>query len=359
MKKLKFLAILFATVFLISCDHGDHHGEGGKYHVANPWRQDVKYEREYVAQIQGHQHIEIRTFERGYLEKMLKDEGNTVQAGDNLFQMRPLLIQAEYEKTKAEFDIVQLEFNNTKRLYKQKVVSKNEYYLAKAKLEKATAELALAKSHLDFMTIKAPFDGIVGRFEVRLGSLLEEGELLTTISDISKMWVYFNVSEADYLNYMKNIKSDKETTVSLKLANGMIFDQPGKIDTIEADFNNETGNVAFRASFENQNKLLRHGQTGNIILGDIHHNALVIPQKATFEILDKKFVYTVDENHVVHSKQIEISLETPNLFVVKSGISESDHILIDGLGKVEVDKKIEFEVQNEKTVIASLELSVE
>ena len=86
---------------------------------------------------------------------------------------------------------------------------------------------------------------------------------------------------------------------------------------------------------------------------------MVIPQKATFEILDKKFVYTVDENHVVHSKQIEISLETPNLFVVKSGISESDHILIDGLGKVEVDKKIEFEVQNEKTVIASLELSVE
>lgn len=362
MKSIKSVALYSVLIagfgVLSSCDHGHHGEEHGKFHVAKPWRQKIEHDKEYVAQIQGHQHIEIRSFERGFLEEILIDEGKEVQQGEELFKVRPLLIQAEYEKVKAEYDIVKIEYGNTQRLYKQKVVSKNEFALSKAKLEKATAELALAKSHLDFMTIKAPFNGIVDRFEVRLGSLLEEGELLTTISDISKMWVYFNVSETDYLDYMER-KEKENTLVRLRLANDKFFKHNGKIDTIEADFNNETGNVAFRASFENPDKLLRHGQTGNIVLTETIDNALVIPQRATFEVLDKKFVYIVDKDHIVHSKQIEIALETPSLFIVKSGITDQDDILVDGLGKVEVGKKIEFDLQDSKTVLASLELPVE
>src|SRR5690606_1771530 len=127
----------------------------------------------------------------------------------------------------------------------------NELALAKAKLDKAKAELALAMGHLGFTEIRAPFDGIIDRFRVRLGSLVDEGELLTSLSDNSKMWVYFNVPEAEYLDYITREKSDSVLKVQLQMANHQLFDQAGIVETIEADFNNETGNIAFRATFKN------------------------------------------------------------------------------------------------------------
>jgi membrane fusion protein (multidrug efflux system) len=173
------------------------------------------------------------------------------------------------------------------------VVSPNELALAKATLDKAKAELALAEAHLGFTEIRAPFDGIMDRFQKRIGSLIEEGELLTTLSDNSRMWVYFNVPEAEYLDYVKKTKSENTKNVLLKMANNEQFDVPGVVETIEADFNNETGNISFRATFPNPKALLRHGETGNIVVTLPFKNAMIIPQKATFEVLDKKYVYVI------------------------------------------------------------------
>ena len=100
---------------------------------------------------------------------------------------------------------------------------------------------------------------------MRLGSLINEGDLLTTLSDNSEMWVYFNVPEAEYLDYMTHKKNDNGATVALQMANRELFDQKGIVETIEADFNNETGNIPFRATFSNPKKILRHGETGNIL----------------------------------------------------------------------------------------------
>ena len=136
----------------------------------------------------------------------------------------------------------------------------------------------------------------IDRFQVRLGSLLDEGELLTTLSDNSKMWVYFNVPEAEYLDYQTETKTKQDLKVQLLMANNKYFDQVGEIRTIEADFNNETGNIAFRATFPNPKGLLRHGETGNVVIRVPFKNALLIPQKATFEVLDKKYVYVIDED---------------------------------------------------------------
>jgi membrane fusion protein (multidrug efflux system) len=229
--------------------------------------------------------------------------------------------------------------------------------LAKARLSKAHAEMEVAQAHLQFSTVKAPFSGIMDRFNVRLGSLVNEGDLLTTLSDNSQMWVYFNVSEADYLDYMEHKKVDNEIPVELLLANNSLFPHQGKIDTIEADFNNENGNVAFRATFPNPEKLLRHGETGSVLLTKKYKDALVIPQKATFEVLDKKFVYVVSAQNEIRSQQITIAAEVPHLFVIASGINESDHILLEGLGKVHIGDVVKTKDQDHETVRKGLTLS--
>src|SRR4029077_8213207 len=129
------------------------------------------------------------------------------------------------------------------------------------------------------------------RLREQQGSLIKEGDILTTLSDNSLMWVYFNVPEARYLEYMAGLKQDKEDhKIELVLANQNKFPQSGKIGAIEAQFNNETGNIAFRADFPNPDVLLRHGQTGNTLIPRALNNAIVIPQRATNEILDKRYV---------------------------------------------------------------------
>src|SRR5262249_39120768 len=152
-------------------------------------------------------------------------------------------------------------------------------------------------------------------------SLVEEGSVLTTLSDNSLMWVYFNVPEADYLKYMDGVQQHKEEPrIELLLANGNQFHQVGKIGAIEAKFNNETGTVPFRADFPNPDRLLRHGQTGTVLLHHVLRDAVVIPQRATFEILDKRYVYVIDKDDVVHQRQITTQNTMEDIFVIKKGI---------------------------------------
>jgi membrane fusion protein (multidrug efflux system) len=330
-----------------------------KFLVTSPLKKDTTITREYVSQIRSIQHIEVRALEKGYLQNIYVDEGQFVKKGQMMFQIMPLIYNAELQKSQAEADFAEIEYQNTKQLSEKNVVSPNELALAKAKLNKAKAELALAQTHLQFTEIRAPFDGIMDHFQVRLGSLINEGDLLTTLSDNSEMWVYFNVPEAEYLNYKTNVTEENMLKVNLLMANNQVFKYPGVVKTIEADFNNETGNIAFRATFPNPDKLLRHGETGNVEMTIPLRNAIIIPQKATYEILEKKYVFVVDKNNVVHSREITIASEMPDLYVIKDGLSENEKILLEGIRKVKEGDKIEFEYESPKTVIPKLKVYVE
>jgi membrane fusion protein (multidrug efflux system) len=206
-----------------------------------------------------------------------------------------------------------------------------------------------------------------------LGSLIEEGDVLTTFSDNSLMWVYFNVPEARYLEYKTELDKDKANSnepdnhassnqhlkIELKLANGEIFSQPGKIGAIEADFNNTTGNIAFRADFPNPNGLLRNGQTGTILIHRVLNNALVIPQRATFEILAKQYAFVVDEHNVVHQRDLTIESEQDDIFVVKEGLQPGDKIVLEGIRQVRDGDQVEFEFRAPEEVLGNLKYHAE
>jgi membrane fusion protein (multidrug efflux system) len=361
MKNILIFSGLISLLFCVSCESEKHEKtEKTTFLVTSPLKKDTVIYREYVCQIRSIQHIELRTLEEGYLQNILVDEGQFVKKGQLLFQLMPIIYQAEVQKAQAEVNYAEIEWQNTKNLADSNIVSQTELALAKARLDKAKAELALSQAHLGFTQIRAPFDGIVGRFnEVRVGSLLDKGELLTTLSDNSKMWVYFNVPEAEYLDYTYNSSISDLPKVTLQMANNRKFDYPGVIETIEADFNNETGNIAFRATFQNPKGILRHGETGNILMPLFLKDALLIPQKATFEVLDKKCVFVVEKNGRVRSRQITVGAELPHLYVITGGLSENDQILLEGLQKVRDMDEIAYKYLGPDSVMSQLELYAE
>jgi len=361
-KKLLIFSLLISLWAFMSCDHGHekHAHEAVKYPVTTAILQDTSVIKEYVCQIHAYQHIELRALESGYLEDILVDEGQTVQKGQLLFQIMPTFFQAELKEAEAEAKMAEVEYLNTKALADSNIVSPNELAIAEARQAKVQAKLQLAKAHLGFTEIRAPFSGLVGRFHVRLGSLPEEGELLTTLSDNSQMWVYFNVPEAEYLDFKMRAKAtDAPIKVKLRMANDQEFAHTGVITALESDFNSETGNIAFRATFPNPEGLLRHGETGNILMTESLKNAMLIPQKATYEVLDKKFVFVVTADGTVQAREIQIAAELPHLYAVSGGLSLEDKILLEGLRKVRNNDKIEFEHQAPEEVFKSLELHAE
>lgn len=348
------ILIVIATT-LSACEHKENKKEEETILLAtNPVVKDTVINEEYVCQIKAIQHIELRALEKGYLQKIFVDEGQLVQKGQPMFQIMPLIYQAEMEKSKADVKYAEIEYENTKALADKNIVSQQELALSKAKLDREIADLKVSNTHLKLTTVNAPFTGIMDKFQVRLGSLLGEGDLLTTLSDISRLWVYFNVPEARYLDYASQLKKEGALKVRLRMANNELFNQEGRFETIEADFNNETGNIAFRASFPNPDKLLRHGETGTILVPAAVKKAILIPQEATFDVLDKKFVFVVNDKGTVEARQITVGVELPHIYTVTSGLSVKDQVLIEGLRKVKNGDHVKIKIKPYSEVIEEL-----
>lgn len=352
--------------------HSESEGESGNHEhkiiVTSPVRKDVISTQPYVCQIHSCQHIEVRALEGGYLEKINVKEGRPVKKGDLMFKILPTLFQARMDSEDAEVQRTKIELENAEALLKKKYVSPPEIQLKKAELAKAQAKLALAKAELGFTNVTAPFDGIVDRQRNQLGSLIEEGDMLTTLSDNSLMWVYFNVPEARYLQYKAELDNDDDSDdehhdkmkIELKLANGKIFPEKGKIGAIEADFNNTTGNIMFRADFPNPNGLLRNGQTGTILIHSTLKDVVVIPQRAKFDILARQYVFVVDKDGVIHQRDIKVSRSVlDDIFVVEEGLDENDKIILEGIRQVRDGDTKEYEYREPEEVLGKLKYPAE
>lgn len=360
MKRIAIIPGLLVLLSVVSCNSKIEEKEVAEtYTATNPITIDTSFTKEYVSQIRSVKNIEVRALEKGFLQKIYVDEGQYVKEGQLLFKILPTMYEAEYQKAIAEVKASEIEMLNTKVLSDKNVVSKNELAVAKARLDQAKAELAMAKFHLSATDIRAPFSGTIDRIPKKLGSLIDEGELLTSLSDNSQMFAYFNVSEPEYLNYETDIKNRADTKVGLLLANGVQLKYKGNVEVIESEFDSETGNIAFRSRFPNPDKLLRNGETGKVLMTVPLKNALVIPQKATYEIQDKKYVFIIDSKSVIHSQEIKIKGEIPDLYVVESGIKVSDKILLEGIQKVKENDKIKFKAIDAGTVITNLRLKAE
>lgn len=354
-----------------SCNNKEFKGdlsaqEAQSFPVYQITAQDIVLDEDYVAEINAVQNVEIRSRVKGFLDKIYVDEGKKVKKGQLLFSISDDLYQSEVAKAKANTHIAiaeakaaEITMNNMKMLVDKGVVNKTEWELAKAKfqslqakVEEAKANQLTAEINLSHAHVKAPFDGIIDRFPFKVGSVIDEGALLTSLSDVSTMHVYFKISEMEYLSFMKQKDYLNQAVAKLVLADGSLHEEQGKIETIEGDFDKATGTIAIRASFPNSQKILKHGSSGRVRLSAKSIKALLIPQKATFDIQDKVFVYVLQKDNTLKTIAIQPQKRYGEFYVVGDIDLDGKRIVLEGIQQVKEGQKItpkmvsDQEVQN-------------
>lgn len=312
---------------------------------------DTNLYREYVADIQAVQNVELRARVQGFLERIYVDEGQVVKKGQVLFKINDEEYRAELAKANANLEsaiaeakAVELEVDRLKVMVDKKVISETELGVAKAKLKAVMARIeqsrwakSNAELRLSYTSIRSPFHGIIDRIPFKVGSLIDHGTLMTTVSDISEVFVYFNVSEDEYLEYVKTTitrKGRENNLVTLMLADGSHYPFEGNVETMGGEFQSSTGSISFRARFPNPHSLLKHGATGKIRLSNTLTDAMMIPQKAVFEIQDKNFVFVVDSLNQVRMQHFVPKTRFSHYYIVESGLKSGDQIVYEGIQEI-------------------------
>jgi len=323
--------------------------------VSSPIAVDTTIQQEFVADINAVQNVEIRARVKGYLDRILVDEGKSVKKGQILFTINNqeyltdlAMSKAVLNQASSELQAVELGMVNTRLLVEKNVISKNQLAISlakvdglKAKREEALAHVLAAELKVEHSNIRAPFDGIVNRLPFKRGSLVDEGTLLTTLSDNHSVYAYFNVSEKEYLSFSDKEGVNKSSSVDLILANGEKYTEKGLVETIDGEFDKNTGNIAFRARFANPAKLLRHGSSGKVRLPKKVTGYWVIPQRSVFEIQEKSYVFIKKSDGIIKMKSIVPDIRIPHFYLVESGFSAKDTVLIEGIQLVKQGQKIQ------------------
>ena len=317
---------------------------------------------QYPATIKGLQDIEVRPQVSGLIVKLCVDEGATVRKGQALFQIDPTQYKAAYDQAaasvksaKANLETITATERNKKMLHDQKIISDFEYQTAvnnlltaKANLAQAEAAYTAAKQNLDFCTVKSPSDGVIGTFPYRIGALVSPSisEPLTTVSEIGDMYVYFSMTEKQLLDLTRaggTLKEqlEKMPAVKLQLADGTMYDAEGKIDAVSGVIDQTTGSVSMRAIFPNKQNILRSGGMANVVFPYTMSEIILIPQTATQEIQDKKFVYVLQPDSTLKHTEIQISnLNDGKNYIVTSGLESGERIVVEGVNTLKNDMVI-------------------
>lgn len=329
---------------------------------------DTTLHRSYVASINAYQHVELRAKVSGFLENIMVDEGQFVKKGQLMFTLNDAEFKVQLSEARAlltsaraEVKGAEVEVGRVSSLVEKKIVTPSDLELANAKLAAAKAKVdeALAKEEkanidLSYTTVRAPFNGIIDRILQKRGSLITEGSLLTSVSDIHAMHVYFKVSEKEYLNYVKNTKERNrhQSPAILMLADGSVYKYPGKIETMEGEFDTETGSIAFRAVFPNPAKVLKHGASGNILLTSAISNALMVPQRSVLEIQDRNYVFVLGDDFKVQMKSFVPESRIDDFVLVKSGLAAGDRIIYEGVQNIKEGSTVKPRMISADSILA-------
>jgi len=355
--KLERLLVAFAALLVVSCGNkGGMNLGDNEYPVQTVTAQGSSSESSYPATIKGIQDVEIRPKVSGFITRVCVKEGQQVGAGQLLFvidnatyQASVRQAQAAVNTAKSQAATAKMTYDNNKALHDKGIIgdfelqsAQNSYATAQASVAQAQASLASAKEMLSFCYVKSPASGVVGNLPFKVGSLVSasSAEPLTTVSNISTMEVYFSMTEKDILEMSKTSGSSQAAiaslpTVKLKLADGTIYNHPGKVTKMSGVIDATTGSVQMIAQFTNPERLLKSGGSGSIIIPKTSNSSIVVPQNATSEVQNKIFVYVVGKDNKVKATEIKVDPQNDGVnYVVTDGLHVGDRYVTNGITKL-------------------------
>ena len=364
MKIIKFLFVAAVTASLTACGGGGSMPKFGnnEFPVETVDANSASLQSTYPATIKGIQDVEVRPKVSGFITRVYVHEGQVVKAGQPLFsidsetyQAAVRQAQASVNTARAQLNTARLTYENNKKLFDKKVIgqyelstAQNTYATAQASLAQAMAALASAKETLSWCMVKSPAAGVIGSLPYKAGALVSASSVdpLTTVSDVSTVEVFFSMSENDILGLTKTAGSVTAALkdlpkVKLQLVDGSLYNHPGKVVKMSGVINSSTGAYSLIAHFANPERLLKSGGAGQIIIPRTDNHAIVIPQEATVSVQDKLFVYKVGKNNKVYYTEIKVNPQNDgNTYIVTSGLSVGDRIVVKGLTKLSDKMKI-------------------
>ncbi len=360
MTKNKILLFAALAAMLVSCGGKKSSGKpnfgDNEYAVRTVGAQSAELQTTYPATIKGVQDVEIRPKVSGFITKLCVKEGQTVKAGQLLFVIDNVTYaaavrqaKAAVNSAKAQLNTARLTYNNNEKLFKNNVIGSYELQSAKNSMEAAAAALAQAeasyvsaKENLNFCYVTSPASGVIGDLPYRVGALVSASsqQPLTTVSNISTMQVYFSMTEKDLLDMTKTAGGlhaalKDYPSVKLQLADGTIYNQPGRVATVSGIIDATTGSVSMRADFPNPQHLLKSGGSGSIVVPHVSSSAIVIPQDAVAQVQDKHFVYVVGKNNKVKYTAVTVDpKDDGKTFIITSGLRPGDRIVVNGISSL-------------------------
>ena len=357
------LLLLCCMVAATGCKQAPPAQMETEYEVMTVSPADRMISSAYSATIRGRQDIDIYPQVSGTLTKVCVTEGQRVKNGQTLFIIDQVPYEAalqtavaNVESAKASLATAQLTYDSKEELYKENVISsfdlstaKNSLLAAKAQLAQAKAQLTTAQQNLSFTQVKSPSDGVINDIPYRIGALVSPSIAtpMTTVSEIDEVYVYFSMTEKELLAMTKSGSTIKEEiskipTIKLQLIDGSTYDVDGKVDAITGVIDQSTGSVSIRAIFPNKEHVLRSGGTANALIPYTMENVITIPQSATVEIQDKKFVYVLQPDNTVKYTEIKIfNLDNGKEYLVTSGLNSGDKIVIEGVQNLKDGQKVQ------------------
>lgn len=360
MTKNKILLFAALAAMLVSCGGKKSSGKpnfgDNEYAVRTVGAQSAELQTTYPATIKGMQDVEIRPKVSGFITKLCVKEGQAVKAGQLLFVIDNVTYaaavrqaKAAVNSAKAQLNTARLTYNNNEKLFKNNVIGSYELQSAKNNMEAAAAALAQAeasyvsaKENLNYCYVTSPASGVIGDLPYRVGALVSASsqQPLTTVSNISTMQVYFSMTEKELLDMTKTAGGlhaaiKDYPAVKLQLADGTIFDHPGRVATVSGVIDPTTGSVSMRADFPNPEHLLKSGGSGSIVVPHVSSSAIVIPQDAVAQVQDKHFVYVVGKDNKVKYSAVTVDPQDDGKnFIITSGLKVGDRIVINGISSL-------------------------
>jgi len=324
--------------------------------VARVIQKDVPISGDWVATLDGYTNAQIQPQVAGYLVKQNYREGSQVHKGDVLFQIDPRPFQAVLDQAKgqlaqanAQLGLATLNVNRDTPVAKLHAIAQSQLdtdiqakLSAEAGVQAAQASVEQAELNMGFTEVRSLIDGIAGIAQTQIGNLVSPTTVLTTVSQVNPIKVYFPISEQEYMRIAGKIPgsvdllaSNNTVPLTLVLSNGSEYSQKGKIIFADRQVDSQTGTIRIVGSFANPGNILRPGQFGRIrALTENLHNALLVPQRAVTELQGSYQVAVVGADNRVNIRTIKVGDRVGSLWVVREGLKADERVITEGVMKV-------------------------